>query len=108
MQYNIHITIGHNVDGKPKHNIKAVTKAVYNTLDIEAFTAFGCLGMWRGEAEDSTRIEINNISASEADRINALIPELARQLEQVEIMFEKFESNTQFIAAKADEIETRA
>ena len=55
---NIHLTIGHNVDGAPKWTIQNITAAVSLTLEVEAFTAIPCYGMWRGEAEESTRIEM--------------------------------------------------
>ena len=63
---NVHITIGHNVNGQPKHDTPAVCGMVSEVLGLEAFTAFECFGMWRGEAERSTRIEVCGLTDEEA------------------------------------------
>ena len=55
---DIHLTIGHNVNGRPTHTTRAVCATAARILEVEGFTAVPCLGMWRGEAEDSTRLEI--------------------------------------------------
>lgn len=93
----IQLTIGHNVNGAPKWNINNVTAAVSLTLEIEAFTAIPCYGMWRGEAEESTRIEIAALDDGAAERIRALIPSLAELLEQEAIMYQEAIANVEFV-----------
>lgn len=98
---DLHLTIGHNVAGVPTHNTGDVCRACAGVLGIEAFTAVQCLGVWRGEAEASTRVEICAVSEAEAARIWQLLPDLAAVLGQVEIMAEVMPSRVRFVQASA-------
>lgn len=94
---NIQLTIGHNVNGAPRWNIQNVTAAVSLTLELEAFTAIPCFGMWRGEAEESTRIEICNVTNEQAQEIRARIPRLSELLEQEAIMYQEATASVEFV-----------
>lgn len=85
MFQQIQLTIGHNVEGKPTHSIQHVCKQVEQILGVEAYTAIPCLGMWKGTAEDSTRIEIVTDPVN-ASTIRANVPYLAYALDQEAIM----------------------
>lgn len=100
---DLHLTIGHNVAGVPTHNTGDVCRACAGVLGIEAFTATQCLGVWRGEAEASTRIEVCAVDEAEAARIWALLPDLAAALDQVEIMAEVAPSRVRFVSAAVSE-----
>lgn len=97
MKYDVLLTIGHNVNGKPTLTTRYITKRVTMRLQIQGFTAIPCLGMWEGEAEESTRLEINALDKAKADDIRAQIPELAKALGQMQIMFEMKPSRVEFI-----------
>lgn len=94
---DIILTIGHNVEGEPCHSMRSVCAKASELLGVEAFTAIPCVGMWRGQAEDSTRIELCAVSEAEASRICALVPDLAEALGQAEIMREVRTSHVRFI-----------
>lgn len=81
----IQLTIGHNVNGTPAHTIQHVCSMVEAFLNVEAYTAIPCYGMWKGTPEDSTRIEI----VAEADTLAIIhdnIAYLAHALDQEAIM----------------------
>ena len=94
---NVQITIGHNVNGQPVHDTPAVCGMVSDVLGLEAFTAFECFGMWRGEAERSTRIEVCGLTDEEAARVRSMVPALAAELMQEAIMLEVRDDATEFI-----------
>ncbi len=94
---NVHLTIGHNVNGTPKWNINNVAAAVSLTLELEAFTAIPCFGMWEGEAEESTRIEICNLTDDQAQEIRSRIPRLSELLEQEAIMYQETTASVEFV-----------
>lgn len=102
MKYDVVLTIGHNVNGKPTLTTHYITKRVTMRLQINGFTAIPCLGMWEGEAEQSTRLEINALDKAEADDIRAQIPELAKALGQMQVMFEMKPSQVEFIDKASD------
>lgn len=83
----VSLTIGHNVAGVPTHDTLHVSEQVARILNIDAFTAIPCVGMWKGEAEASTRIEIATGEA-EAEEIAKRVPYLAYALMQEAIMCE--------------------
>ncbi|WP_165170669.1 hypothetical protein [Adlercreutzia sp. ZJ242] len=101
MQYNVYLTIGHNVKGTPTHTTKSVCDNVSAFLGIEAYTAIPCFGMWRGEAESSTRVEVCALDRAQAEGIRERIPALAQALAQDSIMCEVREARTAFIEAAA-------
>ena len=96
-RYSIHLTIGHNVKNVPVFTTPEICEFVTEYLDIEAFTAIECAGMWRGERENSTRIEICALSESERDSILRVVPDLAMALAQDSIMCEVRPDQVQFI-----------
>lgn len=83
----VSLTIGHNVAGTPTHDTAHVAEQTARILGVDAFTAIPCLGMWRGEAENSTRIEIVTDDAT-ASEIAERVPYLAYALMQEAIMCE--------------------
>lgn len=93
------ITIGHNVDGIPTHDEASILEALRWTLEPEGFTAYPVQGLWHGEREDSTRIEICAIDEAEAARLLLQVPSLARLLDQDAIAVQLTPSSMQFIAA---------
>ena len=95
--YSVHLTIGHNVKGRHVFETPEICEYVTEYLDIEAFTAIECAGMWRGQCEKSTRIEICALSKNEADSILSVIPDLAGALCQDSIMCEIRPDQVQFI-----------
>lgn len=98
---DIHLTIGHNVNGHPTHTTRAVCATAARILEVEGFTAVPCLGMWRGEAEDSTRLEICGLDDEAARAVWTRVPLLAAALDQVEVMAEAVPSRIRFIGADA-------
>ncbi len=95
----LQLTIGHNVRGIPCHDTTAVCRAVEERLGVEAYTAIPCYGMWKSQAEDSTRIEIATTPA-EAERLLALVPSLASALDQEAVMA-TYAGRVDFIEAQA-------
>lgn len=91
------ITIGHNVNGRPTWSEADVLERAADVLALEAFTAYPCAGMWRGEREESTRLEILALDNAEAERIVEAVPCLARALEQAEIALEARPSRVRFV-----------
>lgn len=98
-RYSIHLTIGHNVKGVPTFKTREICEFASEYLGIEAFTAMECAGMWQGERENSTRIEICALSESEADSIRANVPILAQALAQDSIMCETRPDHVEFVEA---------
>lgn len=94
----VSLTIGHNVGDEPRYTTPEVAMAVHTILGVQAFTAIPCVGMWKGMAEQSTRIEII-CDESEATSIAAEVPYLAQMLEQEAIMCEVRECATSFVYA---------
>ena len=92
------LAIGHKVGADERWDTATIADAVSTSLGVEAFTAIPCIGMWRGQAETSTRIEIV-CDESQALRIREDVPFLARMLEQEAIMVEVRETSTEFVAA---------
>ena len=95
----VHLTIGHNVAGVPTLKREQVAAAVASVCKLEACTIIPCWGMWRGEFEESTRIEVCGIDEQEAARIRACVPALAAELNQEAIMCEVRAGAVEFIAA---------
>lgn len=107
MRYEmVTLTIGHNVNGTPTHTTEAVCEAVSAFLGVEAYTAIPCYGMWRGEAEASTRVEI----VAEPERARLVLDNvkyLAHALEQCEIMT-AHNGKFAFVGAATPEIARRS
>ena len=102
-RYSIHLTIGHNVQNAPMFNTREICEYVTEYLGVQAFTAFECVGMWQGERETSTRIEICALTEIEAQTIRANVPILARALAQACIMCETRPDHAEFIEAETIE-----
>ena len=98
-RYSIHLTIGHNVKNVPTFTTREICEHVTDYLGIEAFTAMECFGMWQGNAEKSTRIEICALTEAEADAIRANVPTLAQALAQDAIMCETRPDHVEFVEA---------
>lgn len=98
-RYSIHLTIGHNVKNAPMFDTSEVCEYVTEYLGVNAFTAMECFGMWEGEAEKSTRIEISALSEAEAETIRANVPVLAMALAQDCIMCETRPDHAEFVEA---------
>ncbi len=107
MKYDATIYIGHNVDGTPKHDASDVLAALA-AHGIEACTVYEGAGVWRGETEATSIVELCALSADEVEALQAsTIPALCVELEQCEIMARISPSNAVFIAADAaTDIET--
>ena len=97
---SVHLTIGHNVKGIPTFTTAEVCGHVSDVLGLEAFTAIECLGMWRGEVEKSTRIEVCGLTDEEAAGIRELVPVLAAALAQDAIMCEIRRDAIEFVEAE--------
>lgn len=100
MSTTILLTVGHNVGDVPTYTTASVAAAAASVLGISAFTAIPCYGMWRGEAEESTRLEVVCDSEAEAESIVALVPDLSEALQQECIMCEVRESRVSFMAPR--------
>lgn len=92
------LTIGHKVGSVEKLDTATVCNAVTALLGVEAFTALPCVGMWKGQAETSTRIEIVTDKQT-ARSIECEVPYLSHMLEQEAIMCEVRPCATEFVAA---------
>ena len=93
------LTIGHKVGDEERWDTPTVADAVTTFLGIEAFTAFPCVGMWRGQAETSTRIEIV-CDERTASYVEGEVPFLAEMLQQEAIMCDVRPCTTSFVAAR--------
>ena len=97
MSKSITLVIGHNVGADPMFKTSEICDYAADYLGVEAFTASQCFGMWRGEREESTRIEICALSDDEAETIRARVPLLAQVLGQQAIMCELRPDHVEFI-----------
>lgn len=96
--HKIQLTIGHKVGTVEVFDTAAICAAVTTTLAVSAFTAIPCYGMWNGQAESSTRVEIVTTD-DDADRIVSRVPELAWRLNQEAIMCEVCDADVAFTTA---------
>lgn len=94
----IELTIGHNVNGRPALTSQCITQTVASILNLDAFTIIPCYGLWRGEAEESSRIEICGLTDELAETIAARIPKLSATLNQESIMLTVREQTISFIS----------
>jgi hypothetical protein len=108
MTKTITLTIGHNCAGVPTFTTREVCDFAADYLGVEAFTAYECFGMWRGEREDSTRIEVCGLGEAEAEEIRARVPLLAQALAQISIMCEIRPDRVEFVERAAVEAAKRA
>lgn len=98
----LNITIGHKVGKTEKWTIGDICAAFEMVTGCEAYTAIPCFGMWKGQAEASTRIEVVTDSP---ERIASKVPELADLLDQEAIMVQNVQAVAQFVeAAKAVQV----
>ena len=97
MSKTIVLTVGHNVGNNPMFKTSEICDYAADYLGVEAFTASQCFGMWQGEREDSTRIEMCALSDDEAEAIRARVPLLAQVLGQQAIMCEIRPDHVEFI-----------
>lgn len=97
--FDITLTIGHNVGETPTHDRRAVCEAVALVCGVDAMTAWAADGVWRGMAEQSTRVLLAGLDAAECERVKKCVPALAALLGQEAIMFECRESAAVFVEA---------
>lgn len=97
MKKTITLVIGHNVAGVPMLKTSEICEHATEYLRVQAFTASQCFGMWNGEREDSTKIEICALEDSEAEAIRERVALLAQALHQDAIMFEIRPDHVEFI-----------
>ena len=84
--FQVTLTIGHNINNVPKLDTQTICKQVTNVLQIQAYTAIPCFGMWEGIAEQSTRIEIVTDDHDIVTGIVSRVPALCAVLMQDAIM----------------------
>ena len=94
----VSLTIGHKVGPIEVHDTASICREVTTTLGVSAFTAIPCYGMWEGQAELSTRIELV-VDDDKARDIISLVPYLAWKLNQEAIMCEDVDASVTFPAA---------
>lgn len=97
MKNTITLTVGHNVADVPMFDTSEICEYVTEYLHVEAFTAMECFGMWCGERENSTKIEICALEENEAQAIRARVPLLAQVLGQQAIVCEIRPDRVEFI-----------
>lgn len=97
MKYDITLTVGHNVNGVLCLNTDTVRKAVSDVLGVDALTAYPVQGVWCGDVEPSTRVELNALSREARKAILAAIPTLSETLNQECIMTTCTRSTTRFL-----------
>lgn len=98
MKYDLTIYVGHNVEGKPRHDSDKITKAVREQLKVDGFTAFEAWGDWRGEKERSTVIKICAIEENRLAEIQERqIPALCYYLNQESILIEAVASTAALV-----------
>lgn len=95
------LTIGHNTPDGRTWSAQDVRRAFEGVTGCEAYTAIPCFGMWRGEAEASTRLEVCALDDAEAARLASLVPALAEALRQQCIMAEVREGAVMFVEPAA-------
>ena len=95
--FTLTIVVGHNVAGVPMFKTSEICEHATEYLQVQAFTASQCFGMWNGEREDSTKIEICALEDSEAEAIRERVALLAQVLHQDAIMCEIRPDYVEFI-----------
>lgn len=95
------LSIGHNVHGVATWTTADVCDAVaprLEALGVEGFTAWACLGMYKGEREESTRLEI--FDEVEPAALRKLLDDLCAALDQDEIYCNEFEPGAFYAGAR--------
>lgn len=101
------LTIGHNVHGAPFHTSAAIIQKVAAYYELEGLTAYEVTGLWCGEYETSTRLEVAGLDdETAADMVNKL-PALCTLLKQEAIMYQLTDS-AQFAEALTTSAEQTA
>ena len=95
----VQLTIGHKVGSVEVFDTPAICHEVTTTLGVDAFTAIPCVGMWKGQAEMSTRVEMVFSDDSQAEYVLSLVPTLAHNLNQEAIMVEHYDAAVTFPSA---------
>jgi hypothetical protein len=96
IQHTITLTVGHNVAGVPTWDMDTVVAVATTYLGCKGATAIYADGMWCGERERSTRLEIvrDNLTA---DDIRARVRRMSRALQQECIMCEIVRTSVEFL-----------
>ena len=99
MLYDITLTIGHNVYGTRRWTSRDVQDALRHIMPrVTGATLFEVDGMYNGEFERSTRVELFALDSSLTAYVRGRIPALCERLQQECIMCTCTESNTTFIS----------
>lgn len=93
------LTIGHNVGSVPFLTSAHIVKRAADLLAVSGLTAYECKGYYMGQAEASTRIELDMLEDNEAARIVAAVPTLAADLMQECILVSVVESSANYVGA---------
>ena len=99
MRYDITLYVGHNVNGVQTWTDGDVVKCAHKH-GIMGATAISVMGIWNGEIENTTMLEICDCEAYFRAHIETVIvPAMCADLQQQEIMFKCTESHVRFITA---------
>ena len=93
------LTIGHNVNGTPALTTAAILNECTLVLELDGLTTYECHGMWQGEFETSTRIEVCGLTRKQVKQALDRLPALAKALRQESIAYQVTRSNTRFASA---------
>lgn len=92
---NVTLTIGHNVKGIPTLNTRLVTMAATTIMGACGATITKCDGIWMGESESSTRIDI--ACNLKEEHVKARVSKLSSYLMQDAIMCETRIADIEFL-----------
>lgn len=92
---HVSLTIGHNVHGVPTHDTWTVMMAATTILGSHGATVINCDGLWMGEAEKSTRIEV--VCNLKPEDVKTRVSKLSRYLTQDAIMCEVKPTTIEFL-----------
>lgn len=92
----VSIMVGHNVGNVPTFNDDEIVAEAMDILALQGATCYGTIGVWRGNTEESTRIDVI-CSLREARRIKAAAPALARALNQDAVLVSIMPSFASFV-----------
>lgn len=94
MQRKVTLSIGHNVGNEVEAvSTEMIEYAITDVLEVDGATFYNVDGVWQGQTETSTRVEIY-CTWFKARKIKREIPRLASLLEQHSIYYECELSNS--------------
>lgn len=102
MRFDVSLSIGHNVHGVPTWELSDVVR-VATKHGIAGATAYSVVGIWNGEVENTTVLEICDCPVYYAEHIRTVVvPAMCVELEQDCIMYKRVESRVEFITGKGE------